>query len=268
MESLSARNHAEIERSASEATRIVREGLGTPEIDRYMNPPGNTTSALEYAFHLLGDVRRKSVLDLGCGTGENIFPLVHRGARVIGMDISPDLIAIAQKRLGDANLDASVTVGDAYNTGLPSESIDVVFCSALIHHLDIKLARDEMYRILRNSGVVVLREPVRFSGLYSCLRRLLPANRNVSEFEHPLTKAELVTLTQGFRVEGARYFQLPFVPLISQLIPSKSDAASVASNWMIGHLAPVKHYATGVVARLRKGELPPNWAQDDRSGRT
>ena len=30
--------------------------------------------ALEYAFHLLGDVNGKTVLDLGCGTGSALFP--------------------------------------------------------------------------------------------------------------------------------------------------------------------------------------------------
>jgi ubiquinone/menaquinone biosynthesis C-methylase UbiE len=164
---LSGRNQAEIERSASEAAKIVLRPLERSQIDRYLNPPPDTPYGLEYAFHLLGNVRGKTVLDLGCGTGENVIPLVERGASVIGMDISPDLIAVAQKRICNANLNATLTVGDAYATGLPDESVDAMFSMALIHHLDIKLVRDEMWRILRKSGVIILREPVRFSKAYA-----------------------------------------------------------------------------------------------------
>src|ERR1019366_8907883 len=129
---LSQCDQAEIERSATEASKVVLKPLERAQIDRYLDPPADTAYGLEYAFHLLGDVRGKTVLDLGCGTGENIVPLLERGARVIGIDISPDLIAIAQKRSSDANLEASVMVGSAYETGLPDESVDVIFCMALI----------------------------------------------------------------------------------------------------------------------------------------
>src|SRR6201984_3588667 len=105
---LSERNRAEIERSASEARRGVVRPLDRAQVERYLNPPADTPYGLEYAFHLLGDVRGKTVLNLGCGTGENVIPLIERGAHVIGMDISPDLIAIAEKYVHDANLEASL----------------------------------------------------------------------------------------------------------------------------------------------------------------
>src|SRR6266852_3091398 len=89
---ISERDRAEIERSAAEAAKIA---LVPVEVDRYLNPPANTPYGLEYAFFLLGDVEGKTVLDLGCGTGENLIPLVKRGARVIAMDISSELAALA-----------------------------------------------------------------------------------------------------------------------------------------------------------------------------
>src|SRR6202046_1336618 len=110
---LSERDRAEIERSAEEARKTVLKEVDRSQIDRYLNPPRDTPFALEYAFYLLGDVRGKTVLDFGCGTGENAVPLVKLGARVIGMDISPDLIALARKRLSDANLEARLEGGCA-----------------------------------------------------------------------------------------------------------------------------------------------------------
>ena len=136
-ESLSERDRIEVERSAAEARATV---LTPVDVDRYLNPPADTPYGLEYAFYVLGDVRGKSVLDLGCGSGESLVPLVKRGARVIGIDISPDLVALARERLNSYGLSAVLQEGSAYATGLPNESVDVVFCMALLHHLELPRA--------------------------------------------------------------------------------------------------------------------------------
>ncbi len=249
---LSERDRAEIERSAEEARKIVFKGVDRTEIDRYRNPPPDTPFGLEYAFHLLGDIRGKTVLDLGCGTGENIVPLVERGARVIGMDISPDLIALARKRLDDANQEATLEVGSAYDTGLLAESVDVIFCIALVHHLDIGRAVDEMLRILIKGGAVILKEPVRFSKVYAFLRGLLPAREDISEFEHPLSREEVTAMTERFEVREVRYFRLPFIPLVFRIFPSTSSAAWKVDRWILRHCPAAERYATIVTMKLRK----------------
>jgi ubiquinone/menaquinone biosynthesis C-methylase UbiE len=249
---LSERDQAEIERSAEEARKIVLKGVDRTQIDRYRNPPADTPFELEYAFHLLGDVQGKTVLDFGCGTGENIVPLAERGARVIGMDISPDLIALARKRLNDAGLEARLEVGSAYDTGLPDESVDVVFCIALIHHLDIARVVTEMRRILVPGGAVILQEPVRFSRVYSFLRGLLPAHEDISEFEHPLTREELRIVTDSFKLQERRYFRLPFVPLVRQFLASAGPAASRMDRWIIKHFPGTDRFATVVTLKLQR----------------
>ena len=105
----------------------------------------------------------KTVLDLGCGTGSNLVPLIKRGAHTIGIDISPDLIRLARKRLDDARLQSELQVGSAYDTGLPDASVDVVYCMSLIHHLEIARVREEMQRMLVPGGRIILKEPIRFS---------------------------------------------------------------------------------------------------------
>ena len=249
---LSERNRAEMERSATQAASFVLKPLQPAQIDRYLNPPADTPFALEYAYHLLGDIRGKTVLDLGCGTAEKTVPLLGRGARVIGMDISPDLVAIARRRLQAAHLEASLMVGSAYEIGLPDESVDIIFCMGLIHHLDIKLVRDEMWRVLRKGGAIILREPIRFSKGYAWVRSWLPAQKDVSKFEHPLTQEELTTMTQTFRAEETRYFRLPFVPLVARILPSKEGTAWRASGWILKHWKGAERYATGVAMKLQK----------------
>jgi SAM-dependent methyltransferase len=249
---LSQRDQAEIQRSAVEAGKALAQPIPPTEIARYISPPADTPFSLEYAFHLLGDVRGKTVLDLGCGQGENIVPLIQRGARVRAVDISPELIAITQQRLGAQGMEAEVSVGSAYETGLPGESVDVVFCMSLIHHLDIKLVRNEMLRILRPGGVVILKEPVRFSKGYAWLRGLLPAREDISDYEHPLTREDLALMIEPFKVEGMRYFRLPFVPLFLRVLPMTTNRAWTASGWMLRRWPALERYATSVVVRLRK----------------
>ena len=246
---LSARALDEVERSASEASKIVIKPV---EVQRYLNPKADSVFPLEYAFYLLGDVRGKNVFDIGCGSGETLIPLIHRGATVCGMDISPDLIAIAHRRLSDAGLSAQVEVGSAYQTGLPSNSMDVVFCMSLIHHLDIPVVREEMRRILKPGGHIVLKEPIRFSKHYGFVRDLLPSHEDISEYEHPLTREEFAIFQEGFRVDGVRFFRLPFVPLIKRIAPSQQRYAYRASGWILDRFPAAATYATSAAMRLYK----------------
>ncbi|HEX3322138.1 MAG TPA: methyltransferase domain-containing protein [Terriglobales bacterium] len=245
---LSAQAQDELRRSAAEASKIV---IAPVDVDRYLNPSPDTPFPLEYAFHLLGDVHGKTVLDLGCGSGETLIPLVHRGATVTGIDISPDLVAIAKRRIHDAQLSAEARACSAYETGLPDRSVDVIFCMSLVHHLNIAMVRNEMHRILKPGGYVVVKEPIRFSKGYGRLRSLLPAHDDISEYEHPLTEEEFDELRKGFVAEEKRFFRLPFVPLIWRTLHFGRRAAFVVSNWTLTHFPATCHYATTVAVRLR-----------------
>ena len=217
-------------------------------------PPKIPPYPLEYAYYLLGDVRAKTVLDLGCGKGENLVALAERGAKVIGIDLSPDLVRLAEKRTALAGIKADVVVGSAYETDLPDESVDVVFCIAVIHHLDIPRVCSEMFRILRKDGYVVLLEPIRFSRSYDRCRKLLPSCQNTSEFEHPLTKSEFVSLTNIFTAENLCYFRLPIVPLAECLLAATKPSAIKLSALLIGTFPVLQHFATSAVVRLRKSD--------------
>jgi SAM-dependent methyltransferase len=245
----SERDRVEIERSAIEASRITLEPLS---LDRYMSPPADALYGLEFAFHLLGDVRGKTVLDLGCGSGQNLVAVANRGANVIGLDISPQLIGLAQQRLNDAGKVADLRVGSAHATQLPDESVDVVFAIAVLHHLDLKVAREEIRRILRKEGRFILSEPIRFSGTLNRLRPLFPARDEVSSFEHPFTRQELSVLTQGFEVTQERTFRLPFVPLLGGTRPGHDPRIWKVDRWLNQHFPKLEHFATTKVMSARK----------------
>lgn len=215
---------AEVERSKVEASNADVSALLADErnLARYVDPPADTLYPLEYAFHLLGDVRGKTVLEYGCGDGLNTILLAKRGARIKALDISPDLIEIARRRLAVNNVEADVEfiVGSAHDVPLPDESVDVVLGIAVLHHLDLKLSAREVWRVLRRGGRAIFQEPVRNSRLLKTVRKLIPyRGPDVSPFERPLTDRELKEYAENFSSYRAKAFTLPTSSLVRILPP-------------------------------------------------
>ncbi len=214
----------EIERSASEAEKksfddlVIRDAV----IERYLTPERNTPFPLEYAYSLLGDVKGCSVLDYGCGSGENSVLIASHGGKPIGIDISHDLVDLAEQRMKlHGHGDYKFLVASAHDIPVPDQSIDVVFGMAILHHLDLRLASKEVFRVLKKGGRAIFLEPVRNSKLVWFIRDLIPyRSANVSPFERPLTDNELEEFALPFSGYESRAFSLPFVNLIETLVPS------------------------------------------------
>lgn len=63
--------------------------------------------------HVYGDIRNKSVIDLGCGTGIIAISAAFIGARlVVGIDISGNAVAIAKNNAKNVDVDVDFLVGD------------------------------------------------------------------------------------------------------------------------------------------------------------
>ncbi len=215
---------AEIKRSSVEARHTDVERLRMTEwnLRRYLNPPARTPYPLEYAFHAIGNVAGKTVLDFGCGNGENSLPLVNRGARVIGLDVSEDLLDLARRRLALHGLGRRATflAGSAHDLPLPDNSVDAVMGIAILHHLDLELAAREVHRVLKPGAVAVFQEPVRNSKLLKAVRAMIPyRSEEVSDYERPLTDLELRQFGARFSGMQMRAFSLPFVNL-AQVVPA------------------------------------------------
>jgi len=211
---------AEIARSTFEAlhTPDARLAANEANVARYLSAPLHTVYPLEYAYALLGDVSGRTVVDFGCGSGENSLLLARRGARVIGVDISESLIRLAQRRLEVNGLGgrAQFVVGSAHDLPIKNGVVDVVLGIAILHHLNLDTTSSEVHRILKPNGHAIFKEPVRDSRLLRGVRRLIPYRApDVSPFERPLTLGELRRFSSRFRSSSIRAFSLPFVNLVS-----------------------------------------------------
>lgn len=213
---------AEIKRSAYEASLVDTDKLLSDEaqVVRYLDPPADTIYMLEYSFHLLGDVRGKTVLEYGCGDGLNTVILARRGARVIALDISKELIDVARQRLLVNKLETKVdfVVGSAYDIPMPDESVDVVFGMAILHHLELDSSAREVRRVLCKGGRAIFQEPLRNSRLIKTIRKMIPhQSPDVSPFERPLTDEELARYCDDFSTYRTRSFGLPSTNIVEAI---------------------------------------------------
>ena len=83
----------------------------------------------------------ESFLDAGTGTGRMLELIAPHANRAIGIDVSPDMLAIARDRLLRENIqNAQVRLGDTYRlpfaNGAPGAGFDVVLFHQVLHYLD------------------------------------------------------------------------------------------------------------------------------------
>src|SRR5262245_41350664 len=222
--SIKAWERAEIARSSVEATLTAAEEAElrvTPDIfARYAAPPADTAYPLEFAYHLLGDVDGRCVVDFGCGSGANTALLTNRGAHVWAIDISEDLLRLGRRRLAVSGRDegAAFLAASAHDLPFPDNSIDVVFGMAILHHLDLDLVAREVRRVLKPGGRAIFKEPVRNSAVIRFVRSLVPYRApDISPYERPLTDGEIARFARGFSSASVRAFALPHVQIGSVL---------------------------------------------------
>ena len=92
------------------------------------------------------------VLEVAVGTGLNL-PFYDAGLDVVGIDLSPDMLAIARRRALGAGRDVDLREGDAHDLDFADGSFDTVVSTySLCNIPDPDRALSEMHRVLRAAG--------------------------------------------------------------------------------------------------------------------
>jgi len=140
------------------------------------------------------------VLDVACGTGNSAIPAARKGAKVIGVDIAPNLLEQARARATSEGLNARFEEGDAENLAFPDASFDLVVSifGAMFAPRQEKVAA-ELKRVCRPGGRIVMGNwaPESFSGQTARqVARYLPPPAGIPS---PMLWGDEATVRERFR---------------------------------------------------------------------
>lgn len=180
-----------------------------------------------YGEDLLDILKPKAgeqILDLGCGSGELADKIRERGANVLGIDKSPDMITKAKSQFKAVHF----RVADASDFELETP-VDAIFSNAALHWVTAyKSAITCMYKALKNRGRLV----VEFGG-----------KGNVLDITSALRQA---LLTRGYQTQSA--LQLWHFPSIGTYTTELEKAGFlVSSAQLIDRPTPLADTENGII---------------------
>lgn len=92
------------------------------------------------------------VVDMGCGTGLSTITWSEVSQKIIGIEPSADMLAVAKEKAAALdNVDFISTFSN--ETGLANDSVDIITCSQSFHWMDPESTLKEAGRILKSGGV-------------------------------------------------------------------------------------------------------------------
>ena len=165
-------------------------------LERYRNP--GFLYPKEYCLRLLGDLCGKSILDVGCGEGEDGMILAKLGATVTGLDVSPAAIELANQRavINGVSDHARFVCAPLGAASLPERSFDVIWIDNVLHHVldDLEPTMRALLKAAKPGALVMCIEPVNLNKTLRKIRFLVPVHTEVTPGERPLEKHDLAVL--------------------------------------------------------------------------
>lgn len=155
------------------------------------------------ALKQLGDMDGKRILDLGSGHGMASVVMARRGATVTACDLSPGYCAEARHRAAANECPIQVVACNGEQLPFADQSFDAIWGHAILHHLNVSSAAQEMRRVLKLGGRAVLCEPWNGNPMWRIIRRL----RNHTHHERPLSSVDVDSLRKWFGQVSVTPFQ-------------------------------------------------------------
>ena len=118
-------------------------------------PPEELIRFIARRYYHEPDRKSLKILEVGCGSGANIWYLAREGFAVYGIDGSKTAIHQANLRLDTENLNAELTVGDIINLPYKKDFFDCIIDVECIYAntlADSKNIIEEIYRVLKPGG--------------------------------------------------------------------------------------------------------------------
>lgn len=156
----------------------------------------------------LGDLTGKSVLDLGCGTGNRLsLEIAQACASYLAIDLSAHSISAFRAKLDAEHLPhARAEVIDFLSPDF-AERFDVIYAYGVLHHF---AHFDEFLAVLSDhlnpGGRIVSYDPLNISPIIRLIRALYRPFQSDREWEFPFTEASLRAIERHFTIRQAQGF--------------------------------------------------------------
>ncbi|NEU29431.1 class I SAM-dependent methyltransferase [bacterium LRH843] len=110
---------------------------------------------------LTGSWAGKTVLDVGCGTGRLLARGVSDAHKLIGIDLSKEMIEASKKLLiSNKAQNSELLVGDAYHLPLANEKIDIALSTCVMFLLpEPEKGIAEISRVVKKGGIIAMLNP-------------------------------------------------------------------------------------------------------------
>ena len=124
---------------------------------------------LKYKVLSKANIKDKVVADLGCGTGFLSLALALDASIVFSIDQSVNMLKESRMLMETKKFNNVYPIrSDLHNLALFDESVDVAFINMALHHVkDAKKAIDEMYRIIKKDGTLIISDVLEHNGKWA-----------------------------------------------------------------------------------------------------
>ena len=106
------------------------------------------------------EVAKRDVLEFGCNVGGSSVVLAALGAKLCGVDIDPNMVALAEANLARHGLSGTILpLEPRERLPFPDCSFDIAVANSVLEYVDGKLlghAISELHRILRPGGILFI----------------------------------------------------------------------------------------------------------------
>jgi len=120
----------------------------------------------KYYFKLLGKLKNNNkLLEIGAGIGQNTFELIKMNFDVCATDISSKSVKVMNKRFSKYK-NFSAKVADMEFLPFKNESFDIICSAGSLSYGDNNLVMDELYRVLKVGGDLVIVDSLNDNFIY------------------------------------------------------------------------------------------------------
>jgi SAM-dependent methyltransferase len=165
-----------------------------------------TAPEMRHVRAALGDLRGRTLLDVGCGLGEASVYFALAGAKVTATDLSPGMCDATRRLAELQGTHVETHVSAAEDLRLGDRQFDVIYTGNTLHHVDIAATLDRMLPHLRDGGTFVSWDPVAYNPVINVYRRIATQVRTPDE--HPLRLRDIRAIRARFGTSETRWFWL------------------------------------------------------------